>query len=88
MNQIVPYSLVNSYLHFGETHVVTYPEERGSMFLLNVGVNVPTYRASQLKDRNVENGKRKIEEKISRIRGHRQLRKRKNDTSGATEERR
>ena len=57
------------------------------MFLLNVGVNVPTYRASQLKDRNLENGDRRIEDKISRIRGHRKLRKRKNDASGATEKR-
>jgi D-tyrosyl-tRNA(Tyr) deacylase len=56
-------------LHFGGTHVVTYPEERCGMFLLNLCVNVPTYRASQPKDCNLVNEGRKIDEKIIRMRG-------------------
>jgi len=52
------------------------------MFLVNVGADVPTCISLQLKGRYLGNGRTQTAEKIIRIRGHGQI-KRRNDTSEA-----
>jgi len=51
------------------------------MFLVSVGADVPTYISLQLKGRYLGNGERKTAEKIIRVRGHGQM-KRRNETLG------